>query len=145
MKMKKSTVKILFFGLLLLFSCTKKGCADVNAVNYNDRVKGKNSCDCIYSYDLVFWSDKQFSDSCLSNQYEKLNLYCDGSYVGEIKCDEYFNSIPECSNIYSLKHHFGSSEKQKNVIVKIFDQDNNLFDQFTLNLTPNCNFHKLIY
>ena len=45
-------MKLIFiFSLLILFSCKKKGCTDVDALNYNDKAKVDDGS-CVYDQPL---------------------------------------------------------------------------------------------
>ncbi len=100
MKRHKTLKSPLVFILISVFafsfsSCSKKGCTDPEAVNYNADA-GKDDGTCTYEGRVVFWFNLTTSDGLVNYGSNTLTYTVDGNVVGTEDVNFYWTGAPEC-------------------------------------------------
>ncbi|MFT5820524.1 MAG: hypothetical protein ACI8ZM_001767 [Crocinitomix sp.] len=94
MKMKLSVGIILGLGLLIT-SCKKEGCMDIDAKNYNSEAK-KDDGTCTYEGKHVVWYGESAADGLVADGATSLTYFVDGSLVGSGASNVFWTSSPTC-------------------------------------------------
>ena len=100
--MKKTLLLLTGLMILILSSCGKKGCADMDATNYNSKIKPKNSCNCVYEGNVVFWYNQTTANLLLDDGATSLTYYVDGEIIGSSACNTYWTGVPSCGQNGSI-------------------------------------------
>jgi len=136
-KMKKSILPIITFAsILLISSCSKQGCIDSTAKNYNSKANSSDNS-CIYEENLILWQSESSAQELLSDGITAIKWYIDGQFVGSHAAAEYTTMAPTCSSVASQLNtiiSFGSS-KTKTIVLEAKDQNNNSLGDDILTLT----------
>ncbi|UKN02353.1 hypothetical protein K6119_02310 [Paracrocinitomix mangrovi] len=98
--MKKNLLMIVAAGLVLA-SCNKKGCTDVNASNYSEEAT-KDNGECTYESTVTFWYNQQ-----TSIQKEQAGVTDFKVYVGEVLAvthpvETYEVIAPDCGDVAKI-------------------------------------------
>jgi len=132
---------ILFFCGAFVFSlnsCSKKGCTDPDADNFNADA-GKDDGTCNFSGRVMFWFNGQTADSLYYNYSDYLNITVDGQNVGQYTSDlDSDNSAPDCgtSGRITVEKDLGS-DKTKLFTYSVVDEDGNQIWGGNLEFTAN--------
>jgi hypothetical protein len=144
--MKKSILPIIAFtSVLLMSSCTKQGCIDSTAANYNSKANSSDNS-CIYEEKLILWQSQTSAQDWLSTDVTVLKYYVDGQYVGSHAASEYTTAAPTCTSGASQLNttiSLGSS-KTKIIQLEAKDQDNVSIGVESVTITAGtCNIIEL--
>lgn len=90
----------LILSVLVLSSCSKGGCTDPKAYNYDESAK-KNS-GCSYQGSNVFWYDQTTSTEMLNAGITSLRYYVDDELVGTSDPTLFWPEAPECGQNSSV-------------------------------------------
>ena len=90
---------LLVCPLLFITSCEKEveGCTNSEAINYNADATTDNLT-CNFQRKITFWLSASASYYFTLNDISYLSVYVNGSLVGILKPDYYFNSAPTCGS-----------------------------------------------
>ena len=121
--MKKTTTILLTVLALGIISCTKEGCTDEKAENYNTEAN-QDDGSCNYSASTIFWFNSDAAMNLAGELYTTLDVYVDQVKVGSIEIDHYSESAPGCgsSNGVNYTVSLGNSTS-KNVFYTIKSKD----------------------
>lgn len=110
---------------LFISSCTKQGCMDSTAKNYNSKANSSDNS-CIYEEKLILWQSQTSAQEWLATDITVLKWFVDGQYVGSHAVDEYSTSAPTCSSGQGQLNTTVSlgSSKTKIIQIEIKDQNN---------------------
>ncbi|MCX6350414.1 MAG: hypothetical protein NTX03_00960 [Bacteroidetes bacterium] len=117
----KNHVFILFFCILALASCAKKGCTDPDSINYDPTAK-KDDGNCAYVGKLIFWWQKPFADSCMKHGYSYTDLYVNSFSQGKLAVGlQYWtpDQKPNCDEHGTITYKIDmGKEKSKQIFIQ---------------------------
>ena len=125
------------FGFLLLSSCTKKGCTDQLAHNYDESaVENNGSCDysqSIEKYDLITDVNDFVvgSNSMFYVSYEITDLEDDDALLMEWKCGNCHGYVATpfvSDNFYSV--YYERDGDVIHVVIQLFENDDIIYDPY---------------
>lgn len=126
--MKKIILPILILSTtIFLGSCTKQGCIDSTANNYNSNANSTDNS-CVYGEKLILWQSQSSAQDQLVTGVTAIKWYIDGQYVGSHAASEYSTNAPTCSTGGSQLNttiSLGSS-KTKTIQLEAKDQNNDI-------------------
>jgi len=136
--MKKKVVLLTGLTVLLLSSCAKKGCADMEATNYDSEIKPKNSCNCTYRGEIVFWYDLTTANALVDDGVTDLTYYVDGVLVGSSASSVYWIGEPTCgqNGSVTVTKDLGTT-KNKAYSYSVKDQTGQEYYSGVANFTAN--------
>jgi hypothetical protein len=150
--MKKSiAIGFLFLSLLLTNACTKSGCTDKYAENYNSSATS-NDGSCKYRGSLVFWYNQTSATDATNAGYTTLTYYVNGSQVGSSAIGNGLASAPTCgaSGTISSTQELGTlTSKSFNYMILASPGTNSTYDTLTgtatITANPSCTALQLVY
>jgi len=91
--------------ILIIVSCKKEGCTDLNAANYNNKAK-KDNGSCTYEGSVVFWYDLSTSSLLETNGVTELTYILNNTTIGTLSASTFWNEAPECGseNVISVTY-----------------------------------------
>lgn len=123
--MKKIFLPIFVFGSSLFFaSCTKQGCMDSTAKNYNSKANSSDNS-CIYEEELILWSSETTAQDLIDSDITVVKWYVDGQYVGSHAASEYTTAAPSCTSGESQLNTIISLGSSKTKIIQLEAKDQN--------------------
>ena len=136
--MKTSLLLLTGLTFLTLFSCKKIGCSDIDAINYDSEVKSKNSSNCQYVGDVVFWHKEDVAQFLLNDGATSLFYYVDGEMVGSTSANTYWTGRPDCgaNGSVTVSKELGAV-KNKTYSYSIIDQTGFEYANGVVNFTAN--------
>ena len=138
--------KIAFLSILslLIFSCSKPGCTDPLAKNYNSYAK-KNDGSCTYQTKLIFWQDLTAANSWAPLNVTSLKYYVNGVYVGSSIATEYYPSQPSCSASGQASYTIDLGKNTSGQVhVQVTDQtDFTWYDEYITVYNDACNYYQV--
>ena len=140
---KKIVVLVLAISALLVSSCRKSGCTDLDATNYSASAKQSDGS-CTYSESLIFWQDQATAQSW-AGFATTLYYYVDGQLVGSSAANVYFSGTPSCSQngLTSTEIDMGKN-KSKSVNVKVIDDTGfEWWNEFISVTAGSCNYYQV--
>ena len=123
--MKKTLLSsAILSSLLFVSSCTKKGCIDSTAKNYNSKANSSDNS-CIYEEKLILWQSQTSAQDQIAAGVTAIKWYVDGQFVSSHAASEYTTSAPTCSSGASQLNTIISlgSSKTKTVFIEAKDQN----------------------
>jgi hypothetical protein len=99
--MRTLVTLITITGTFFIASCTKEGCTDPNAWNYNRSAK-KNDGSCQYKGEVVIWYGSYTANQLINDDAYSLTFYVDGQIVGSTSTSVYWTSAPACGDNGSI-------------------------------------------
>jgi hypothetical protein len=138
--------KIAFLSILslLIFSCSKPGCTDPSAKNYNISAK-KNDGSCTYQTKLIFWQDLAAAESWAPLNVTSLKYYVNGVYIGSSVANEYYPSQPSCAASGQASYTIDLGKNTSgSVNIKVTDQtDYTWYDEYVNVTNAECNYYRV--
>jgi hypothetical protein len=138
--------KIAFLSILslLIFSCSKPGCTDPSAQNYNSYAK-KNDGSCTYQTKLIFWQDLTAANSWAPLGVTSLKYYVNGVYIGSSMANEYYSSQPSCAATGQASYTIDLGKNTSgSVHVQVLDQTNfSWYDEYINVDNSECNYYRV--
>lgn len=136
--MKTSLLLLTGLTFLTLFSCKKLGCSDIDAINYDSEVKPKNSSNCQYSGEVVFWHGQAVAEFLISDGATGLFYYVNGEMVGSASASTYWTGRPDCgaNGSVTVTKELGAV-KNKTYSYSIIDQTGYEYASGVVNFTAN--------
>jgi hypothetical protein len=126
--MKKNVLLILAVLLIGLTSCTKEGCIDSLADNYEASADVSDNS-CVYTADMVIYWTQQTSDYMYQTLgfYPSFEIRIDGESIGVISLAEYYTGAPSCSDNGVLTHSIGlGNNTSKSIEVSLWYDGQNM-------------------
>lgn len=99
MKLKISKLVLFYIGIsfLIISSCSKKACTDIDSVNY-DSSANKNDGSCEYESKIIFWFDSDFSDLLASTRnVSSLSFHIEGEKINTTNITNFQTVQPDCT------------------------------------------------
>lgn len=138
--------KITFLSILslLIFSCSKPGCTDPLAKNYNSYANN-NDGSCTYQTKLIFWQDLTAANSWEPLSVTSLKYYVNGVYIGSSIATEYYPSKPSCSAAGQASYTIDLGKNtSSSVQIQVKDQTNyTWYDEFITVDNEECNYYQV--
>ena len=136
--MKTSLLLLTGLTFLTLFSCKKLGCSDIDGINYDSEVKPKNSSNCQYRGEVVFWHGETVAEFLINDGATSLFYYVDGVMVGSASTSTYWTGIPDCgaNGSVTVTKELGAV-KNKTYNYSIIDQTGYEYASGVVNFTAN--------
>ncbi|MBP5994509.1 MAG: hypothetical protein KA736_02315 [Crocinitomicaceae bacterium] len=138
--------KIAFLSLLslLIFSCSKPGCTDPSAKNYNISAK-KNDGSCTYQTKLIFWQDLTAANSWAPLGVTSLKYYVNGVYIGSSLANEYYSTQPSCAASGQASYTIDLGKNTSgSVHVQVIDQsDFTWYDEYVTVYNDECSYYRV--
>ena len=134
----KSTVLLTISVLsLMLISCKKEGCIDIDATNYDANAKKDNGT-CTFEGSNVFWYDEAVATFLVSDDAVSLFYYVDGQLIGSSAAGAYWTSAPDCGQDASttVTKNLGNVKTQS-YTYEVIDQSGWSYWSGTLNFNAN--------
>ena len=91
----------LFCISVLAAGCSKEGCTDANAVNYDPSADTFDGS-CQYEGQVVFWYGEDVSSELQYIYSTSLNFYIDGQIVGSTATSQFWTAAPDCGDNASI-------------------------------------------
>lgn len=85
-------------ALFIFTACKKEGCTDSLAKNYDNEAE-KNDNSCTYETSVIFWINANSSTNFKNNMINSIDLYIDGSKVGQMNTSSDQLVTPECNTV----------------------------------------------
>ena len=91
----------LFCVSILAAGCSKEGCTDGNATNYDSSADTFDGS-CQYEGQVVFWYDQETSGYLDYIYSTSLSFHIDGQIVGSTATSQYWTGAPDCGDDASI-------------------------------------------
>jgi hypothetical protein len=122
---------------LMLISCKKEGCIDIDATNYDANAKKDNGT-CTFEGSNVFWYDEDVADFLVSDDAVSLYYYVNDQLIGSSAAGVYWTSAPDCGQDASITvtKSLGNLKTQS-FTYEVIDQTGWTYWSGTLNFNAN--------
>jgi hypothetical protein len=123
--MKKTILPIFIVATaLFISSCTKQGCIDSTATNYNSNANSSDNS-CVYEEKLILWQSQTSAQDQLTLGVTAIKWYVDGQFVGSHAASEYTTNAPTCSSGASQINTTITLGTSKTKIIQLEAKDQN--------------------